>query len=320
MNVFVLSTGRCGSETFARACRQIKNYTAAHESYNPWLYPKVTSPYRSLQYPPNHIEVDNRLSWFLGTLEKQYGQSAFYVHLLRRREEVARSLTRRGKESILFSFASGVLQYFSKVQSLSAGEYYQIGLQYWDTVNNNIEHFIRDKNYQMTMWLDDIKDPFRCFWERIGAEGDLEAALSEWNVRYNATKPNQCSGNSRSDQLETAIREVTELIPQRKSFILVDEEQWGRNKAFANYHTVPFLERNGRYWGPPSNDDTAIRELERLRETGANYIVFGWPAFWWLDHYTGLRQHLRSNFRCLLDNDRLVVFDLGLLKGNCDDA
>src|ERR1051326_4527845 len=89
MNVFVLSTGRCGSQTFAKACRHMTNFFATHESNSPVLHAGVLQPYLSLRLPDQHIEVDNRLSWFLGTLEKQYGDNAYYVHLLRRREEVA---------------------------------------------------------------------------------------------------------------------------------------------------------------------------------------------------------------------------------------
>jgi hypothetical protein len=47
-----------------------------------------------------------------------------------------------------------------------------------------------------------------------------------------------------------------------------------------------------------------------MRSAGASLMVFGWPAFWWLDYYTGLHQHLRSNYRCVLRNDLLIVFDL----------
>jgi hypothetical protein len=31
---------------------------------------------------------------------------------------------------------------------------------------------------------------------------------------------------------------------------------------------------------------------------------------WWLDYYKGFNQYLRSNFFCMLDNERLVAFDL----------
>jgi hypothetical protein len=43
---------------------------------------------------------------------------------------------------------------------------------------------------------------------------------------------------------------------------------------------------------------------------GVSFIVFGWPAFWWLDYYSGLHRHLRSSSRCVVHNDCLVVFDL----------
>ena len=55
---------------------------------------------------------------------------------------------------------------------------------------------------------------------------------------------------------------------------------------------------------------TAIQELERMRHSGASYLVVAWPAFWWLDYYIRFHDYLRSRFRCVLENERLVVFDL----------
>jgi hypothetical protein len=73
---------------------------------------------------------------------------------------------------------------------------------------------------------------------------------------------------------------------------------------------VPFLEHDGQYWGPPPDDATALREFERLRQAGAAFLAVAWPAFWWLDYYTDFHRHLRGRYRCLLENDRLIVFDL----------
>lgn len=115
-------------------------------------------------------------------------------------------------------------------------------------------------------------------------------------------------------KLYVAGEELKSLIEEGETFILVDDNQWGDGRGGSNLLTgrqnIPFLERGGQYWGPPADDPTAIRELERLRRAGAGLIVFGWPSFWWLDHYAGLREHLRSNYPCLLSNDRLLVFDL----------
>jgi hypothetical protein len=92
--------------------------------------------------------------------------------------------------------------------------------------------------------------------------------------------------------------------------VLVDEAQWVANDVAPGRVTYPFIQRDGQYWGAPADDEQAIQELELLRRAGANYVAFGWPAFWWLDHYAGFEAYLRAHFTCVLRNDRFVVFDL----------
>ena len=111
------------------------------------------------------------------------------------------------------------------------------------------------------------------------------------------------------DWLDLATKEIATLIALEDIFILVDQQQFG-SEVTAGRRAIPFLEQKGEYWGPPPDDSTAIRELERLRKSGAKFIVFGWPAFWWLDYYSELNHYLCSNYRILLQNDRLIVFDL----------
>jgi hypothetical protein len=110
-------------------------------------------------------------------------------------------------------------------------------------------------------------------------------------------------------RIQLAAQDIAKLIPKEDKFILVDQEQLRELMALGN-QAIPFLERSGRYWGPPPDDDTAIRELTRLRRTGAKFLVFAWPAFWWLEYYEAFRQDLVSSFPCVLQNERLVVFDL----------
>ena len=57
---------------------------------------------------------------------------------------------------------------------------------------------------------------------------------------------------------------------------------------------LPFIERDGVYWGTPADDHEAIAELNRMHQKGINFIVFAWPAFWWLDHYKGFSEYLKS--------------------------
>jgi SAM-dependent methyltransferase len=112
-------------------------------------------------------------------------------------------------------------------------------------------------------------------------------------------------------RLELTAQEIGGSVPVGSSFILVDQEALVSDGVTAGRIKIPFLERNGQYWGAPPDDETAIRELERLRRGGASYMVFAWPAFWWLDYYAGFRKYLRTRFPCTLENERLVIFRLG---------
>jgi len=62
--------------------------------------------------------------------------------------------------------------------------------------------------------------------------------------------------------------------PRGSAFILVNDDQWGNEQDFVDRRVIPFLEHEGRYWGPPENDATALSELERLRRRA--------PAMWFL--------------------------------------
>ena len=96
------------------------------------------------------------------------------------------------------------------------------------------------------------------------------------------------------------------FLPNRRASpdpvrVLADQERFGGKLA---------AERNGYLWGPPPDDNAAIRELQSLRRSGASFIVFRRPVFWWLDYYPRFHEYLRTHFSCVLDSQRLVVFDL----------
>ncbi len=176
MNVFILNSGRCGSTTFIKACQHITNYSAAHES----LLDKAGI--QRLNYPENHIEADNRLSWLLGRLDKVYGDSAFYVHLKRNPHDTANSFARRIDFGILKAYEQGVLMH--ETHRLPA---YDIASDYIKTVDSNIELFLKDKSHKILVSLETVQTDFADFWQRIGAQGNCDDALSEWRINYNAS-------------------------------------------------------------------------------------------------------------------------------------
>jgi hypothetical protein len=105
-----------------------------------------------------------------------------------------------------------------------------------------------------------------------------------------------------------ALREIEASVPEDQRYVLIDDGQWGRGEIVARRYAVPFMERDGEYGGLPPDDETAIHELKRLEETGAALVVVAWPAFWWLEAYASLHRYLRSQWDCILENDRLKVF------------
>jgi predicted O-methyltransferase YrrM len=103
--------------------------------------------------------------------------------------------------------------------------------------------------------------------------------------------------------------DIFDLIRKNEPLIIVDDEMCIRKKLTSKRRVINFTEKNGKYW-KPSDLQEAIQEFENSRGLGGKYIVFVWPSFWWFKHYSGLDAYLRSNFRCIIENTRLVIFKL----------
>lgn len=204
LRIFVLNTGRCGSHTFAQACNHIENFTAAHESRTHQLGDE------RLNYPDNHIEVDNRLAWFLGRLHQQF-PTACYVHLKRDPDQVARSYANRWVQSppsheagklaqVRMHLGLGGAGLRSRITTAygysiivrhdpwPTGAVLDVCRDYVDTVNANITEFLRDKPH-LPVRLEKSRHDFGEFWDWIDAVGDRDAALAEWSVAHDSGAP-----------------------------------------------------------------------------------------------------------------------------------
>jgi GT2 family glycosyltransferase len=61
----------------------------------------------------------------------------------------------------------------------------------------------------------------------------------------------------------------------------------------------------------PADSDEAITALEAQRLAGAQYLVIPTPSMWWLDHYSGFREHLGRSCREVAHrDDACVIFEL----------
>jgi hypothetical protein len=68
---------------------------------------------------------------------------------------------------------------------------------------------------------------------------------------------------------------------------------------------------DGQYAGYyPQSSLAAIDHLESLRTQGGQYLLLPSTAFWWLEHYAGLRKHLETRYRCLPDTGPCRIYQL----------
>ncbi|WNC72544.1 hypothetical protein RGQ13_00800 [Thalassotalea psychrophila] len=176
--VFVIGTGRCGTTTFKQACTHIKNFTCAHESRVNQLGEE------RLNYPKFHIECDNRLSWFLGRLENQFDQNkVLYIHLLRDEHQVSESYKKRFINGLIMpAYTSGI--YIDLPKHIEPFKL-AIAKDYVKTVKHNINSFLKDKPNQMTIDINNPKQSFIQFWQKVDANGDQKLALQELAKRFN---------------------------------------------------------------------------------------------------------------------------------------
>jgi glycosyltransferase involved in cell wall biosynthesis len=111
-------------------------------------------------------------------------------------------------------------------------------------------------------------------------------------------------------KIQESVNEIIKIVPPAASFILVDDNCWGTGDEVDGRQRILFTERGGQYWGAPSDDESAIEEIERHRQEGVDYIFFAWPAFWLYEHSKDMKNHLKVNYQRILNNERLIAFKL----------
>ncbi|MZR13400.1 glycosyltransferase [Maritimibacter sp. DP07] len=213
-NVFVLCTGRCGSQTFIRACEHFTNYTAGHETRTRMLGTE------RFAYPKGHIEADNRLSWMLGRLQDAYGDRALYVHLTRDRQKVAESYDRRWhhRYSILDGYNRSILMQDRDNECASEDMV--------NTIEENITYFLENKSNVIEIDIDDPQESFLEFVSAISATGDIESAVAEFFVRHNQSA--QVDSNNVEAQLSVGLRTAHEALRSQHANAISENKELKR--------------------------------------------------------------------------------------------
>ncbi len=94
-------------------------------------------------------------------------------------------------------------------------------------------------------------------------------------------------------QLGELRRLVSENIPQGSTVLVADDDQL--RSELPTIRSVPFLERNGLYWGAPGSSEEAVAEVARHLERGVKWVIIAWPLAWLLDRFPDFASYLNNN-------------------------
>ena len=117
----------------------------------------------------------------LGRLDREYGNSAFYVHLSRHINDTAASFAKRQGGIMEAYQGKGIIMGCKETDQRKIAE------DYIDTVNSNIKLFLSDKTHKMNFRLEHAQEDFTQFYLAVSAQGSLQDALSEFSIKHNAS-------------------------------------------------------------------------------------------------------------------------------------
>ena len=145
-----------------------------------------------------------------------------------------------------------------------------------------------------------MNDKWLSYLKESGCWKEKRQELEDFRKSYSVVSQPGASKKKLASQ-------ILPYIEPGEHFFLIDGEIWVE-EDIAGRHAHPFPENQGEYWGLPSDNQTAIRELDKMTHKAISLIVFTRAAFWWFDFYTQFYQHLRKSSRCILHNEEVAIF------------
>jgi hypothetical protein len=124
-----------------------------------------------------------------------------------------------------------------------------------------------------------------------------------------SARPTPAEYHGLIQRLRAAVRSVAPP-GARVAVVSRGDEELLRLDGRSGWH-FPQAEGGGYAGHYPADGEAAIAEVERIRQDGAQYLVFPATALWWLDYYEGLRQHLESGHGLVHEEpDTCLIFAL----------
>jgi GT2 family glycosyltransferase len=134
---------------------------------------------------------------------------------------------------------------------------------------------------------------------------------NKWGIQWTPHK------HRTTEQYQHLTEEIQQIVhssvPQGSTIMVVNkgDEALLELGARTTWH-FPRMDEENIYAGYyPANSYSAISHLESLRKKGGNYLLLPRTAFWWLDHYKEFEDHLRNNYKIIIQHESCMIFGLG---------
>lgn len=111
-------------------------------------------------------------------------------------------------------------------------------------------------------------------------------------------------------KVSQAIKLLKATVPVNSCIILVDEGKLGITKKLETFKIFHLMEIDGVYSGVPADSEAAIAAITTLHKKGAEYLVFIWSSYWWLEYFERMKKFLNEHFRCSFKNDNILIYNL----------
>jgi GT2 family glycosyltransferase len=197
-------------------------------------------------------------------------------------------------------------------------ERYEVGL----LEDDDYAERAREAGYELRCVEDSFVHHFgEASFGNLVAGGEYQRILRANQQRYAEKwgrhwEPYERRPNPRYEREAEWLREAVDAaVPARAEVLVIsrgDDSLLELNGHRARH--FPQGEDGGWAGHHPAHSEEAIEHLEALRQRGARYLVVPQTYRWWLDHYGGLRQHLESRYRALLEDERAgTIYELEAL-------
>jgi hypothetical protein len=124
----------------------------------------------------------------------------------------------------------------------------------------------------------------------------------EQHARRLGTAPDRAAWRARSwwHRLQHAVEQIRLAIPEGRSFMLIDDEQWGCGGID---------DRRALVLSPPAHDAELLSAIEEHRRAGTDYLVIARDSEWWLGHYATFARSLAQQ-RAVHRSDTIDIYQL----------